>query len=126
MNLLGATLCFLTFPLRCQHQSRDCSQENISVTSNPTSYVNQSCIEAVRTEDKVVSNSASVSIPFTSIHEEIIVNEIVDSINAVENIATLNRIHGIESVFYCVEGCFIINHTVGVHDNSVFDRQSAS
>ena len=90
-------------------------------------YVNENCIEVVRTNSKVVSQAASFSMPFSCLDEECqIVNEIVDSINAVDNVGTLNRNHGVDSVFYCVEGCFVINNSETLPGTTAFYQNQTS
>ena len=90
---LGLALCFLTFPVKTV-TVRDDSQEE----SEESEAVHEVHIEV---EDKNRNSPDAQA-------EETVINEIVGYLNTTEKV-------GAESVFYCSEGCFVLNKNMCNH-----------
>ena len=125
LTFLGITICLYTFPLKCS----DTNEENVDEGSEQfvrDNFSDNSLEKLDRFERNVpegnldhfsinLSNSGSTATFYSDDCD--VINEIVQSINfnyslyANEGIMNPDDTNlGIESVFYCSEGCFVINN----------------
>ena len=116
-------MCLLTIPLTCQEESVQPSDDDISNSS--ASYTLETAAEIRNNRDKIVLNpNLSPQSSVKSLSDEFrTINEIVERINNADKVKFVPRDPGIESVFYCVEGCFVIKNLDCNHDKITFDSR---
>ena len=97
-NFPGLALCFLTFPLKSVSVASDESLQSSELDLQARSEANDTQVVEDRNKHFAVE-------------ETVIINEIVEFINTkYQSQSKSNRQQvGAESVFYCPEGCFVLD-----------------